>query len=287
VASTNERNRVQAFSLNSFLLWGLGPVGAFLSGQVVEVAAGLMHVSASNSSALRVGMVFMAALALAGAVPYLFLREPHRSRQNTVGAPTPRAVAPLFARLLIPDVILAFGVGSILTFIQLYFHLRFHLNAGPIGVIVAVGGVIAGIGTLSVPIVARRWGNLRTTVTLQWMAVPLMVAVAIATNLVIATVAFWLVITLRGMIDPVYTAFIQERVPESYRARLTGMYSVTYSIGYALGPAASGQLQKMGGFTPAFLMAALCYLVGGTLLYLFFSRPRSQSADAAVPASAE
>jgi MFS family permease len=138
-----------------------------------------------------------------------------------------------------------------------------------------------------VPLVAQRWGNLRTTVNLQWLAAPLMAVVAIAMQLVIAVPAFWLVLTLRGMIDPVYTAFIQERVPEVYRARLTGMYSVTYAIGYSLGPAASGQLQKMGGFTPAFLMAAACYLAGGTLLYLFFGRARSHSRETSLPASAE
>ncbi|MDQ2744007.1 MAG: hypothetical protein M3Z66_17165, partial [Chloroflexota bacterium] len=64
------------------------------------------------------------------------------------------------------------------------------------------------------------------------------------------------------------------RVPEQYRARLTGLYSVTYSIGFSLGPAASGQLQRVGGFTPAFLMGTACYFCGATLLYLFFGRQK-------------
>ncbi len=68
---------------------------------------------------------------------------------------------------------------------------------------------------------------------------------------------------------------LSQRVPEQYRARLTGLYSVTYSIGFSLGPAASGQLQKVGGFTPAFLMGTACYFCGATLLYLFFGRDRT------------
>jgi predicted MFS family arabinose efflux permease len=172
-------------------------------------------------------------------------------------------------------VVLAFGLGAVLTFIQLYFHLRFHLDPGPVGIIMAAAGVVAGAGTLSVPLVARRWGNLRTAVRLQWTAVPLMAVLALATGLPVAILAYGAVLTLRGMIDPVYTAFVQERVPERYRARLTGMYSVTYAIGYSLGPAASGQLQKIGGFTPAFLMGTSFYLVGATLLYLFFGRQRA------------
>ena len=85
---------------------------------------------------------------------------------------------------------------------------------------------------------------------------------------------FLVVPTLLGMSDTVYTAFVQERVPEQHRSRLTGLYSVAYSIGFSLGPAASGQLQKAGGFTPAFLMGTACYLSGATLLYLFSGRQK-------------
>jgi MFS family permease len=276
-ASTTEQNRVQAFSINSFLLWGLGPLGALLSGQVVELSAPALGVSASSSAALRYGMFFMAFLAAAGAVPYPFLRQAGRRTRTEEEPPPARRLAVLFTQLLLPDVILAFGVGSVLTFGQLYFHLRFRLDPGPVGAIMAVGGVIAGVGTLLTPLLARRWGNLRAAVRCQWAAVPMMAALALSMQLLISVPVYWLILTLRSMADPVYTAFVQEQVPEVYRARLTGLYSVTYSIGFSLGPAASGQLQKMGGFTPAFLMGAGCYLCGASLLYVFFGRRRTRS----------
>lgn len=273
-ASTRPRERAQAFSLNSFLLWGLGPLGAFLAGQVVEIAAILLHVSANSADALRFGMYFMALLAAAGAIPYLFLHEPARPPLEHQ-QPVPRgAIAWLAARLLIPDVILAFGLGAVLTFSQLYFHLRFNLDPGAVGVVIGIGGVVAGAATLFTPILARRWGNLRATVRLQWSVAPLIGVMALSMVLPVSLVSFFLVVMFRGMADPVYTAFVQERVPERYRARLTGMYSVTYSIGYSLGPTVSGQLQKVGGFTPAFLMGAACYFTGALLLYLFFGRER-------------
>lgn len=279
-ASTGEHERVQAFSLNSFLLWGLGPVGALLSGQVVELAAGPLGVSASSTPALRAGMYFMVGIAALGALPYPFLREAPRTVEAATAALPLRRLAGLFTRLLVPDLLLAFGLGSVLTFIQLYFHLRFRLDPGPIGAIVAGGGVLAGVATLLTPAVARHWGTLRTTVRAQWGAAPLIALLALAMQVFLAIPAYWLVLMLRGMADPVYTAFIQERVPEVYRARLTGFYSVTYSIGYSLGPAASGQLQKLGGFTPAFLTGAAVYLTGATLLYLFFGRGEG---DGSVP----
>jgi MFS family permease len=269
-AGTTERNRVHAFSINSFLLWGLGPIGALGSGEVVEVSAQLLGVAPSSATALRAGMVFMVVLAAAGSVPYPFLREPPRRIKTEEPAPPGGHLARLFAQLLAPDLVLSFGLGAVLTFSQLYFLKRFSLDPGPIGSIVAVSGLVAGLGTLVTPVLSRRWGSLRTAVRLQWAVVPLIATVAVATQLVVAVPAYWLLVTLRSMSDPVYTAFVQERVPQVYRARLTGFYSVTYSIGYSLGPAASGQLQNLGGFTPAFLMGAVTYFLGATMLYLFF-----------------
>lgn len=271
-ASTREEERVQAFSVNSFLLWGLGPLGAFLSGQVVEIGAALAHVPASSSIALRDGIFFLFVVQAVGSIPYLLLREPPVAGRMQEQAPPLGAMVRLAIRLLLPDVVLAFGIGAVLTFSQLYFHLRFHLDAGPIGIIMAAGGVVAGLGTLSTPFLARRWGNLHTTVGLQWVLVPLISVLAVVRTLVLAIPAYWLVVSVRGMADPVYNAFIQERVPERYRGRLTGLYSVTFSIGFSLGPAASGQLQTLGGFTPAFLLGAGCYLLGSLLLYAFFGR---------------
>lgn len=271
-ATTTPRQRVSAFSINSFLLWGIGPLGALLAGQAVEIAARAFHVSAASPSALRVGMFFITFLAAAGAIPYPFLREPPRDETGHEAPPPLDALARLFVQLLTPDLILAIGLGALLTFVQLYFHLRFGLDAGPVGVIVGVGGIISGMGALLTPLIARRWGNLAGAVWIQLATVPLMALLAVAGALWIAIPAFWIMVTLRGMADPVYTAFIQERVPEIYRARLTGFYSVTYSVGASIGPALSGELQKAGGFTLAFLVAAACYGLGALLLFLFFHR---------------
>jgi predicted MFS family arabinose efflux permease len=216
-------------------------------------------------------MLFMAGLAFAGAVPYLFMREERRVFPMEP-APSMRRIAPLFARLLAPDLILAFGYGSVITFVQLYFHLRFGLSPGPVGLIVAIGGTVAGAATLLTPLLVRRWGTLHTTASCNWLVTPMIMTMALAMQLALAIPAYWLAVAFRGMNDPAYTAFVQEQVPETYRGRATGLYSVTYGIGAALGPALSGQIQKVGGFTPAFLMGGLCYGAGASLLFLFFRR---------------
>jgi predicted MFS family arabinose efflux permease len=86
----------------------------------------------------------------------------------------------------------------------------------------------------------------------------------------------------RSMGDPVYNAFIMSQVPAEQRATASGLYSVTWSVGFSVGPAMSGVVQQRWGFTPAFLMGALIMSAGALLLRAFFlSRP-----PAATPAAA-
>src|SRR5258708_9594425 len=59
--STTERQHLTVLSLNSFLLLGIGSLGSLLGGAIPEVMAGILHVSASSTLALRWG-VFAAAL---------------------------------------------------------------------------------------------------------------------------------------------------------------------------------------------------------------------------------
>ncbi len=46
------------------------------------------------------------------------------------------------------------------------------------------------------------------------MCTPAIAVLALSTQLAIAVPVYCVVLTLRGMSDPVYTAFVQERVPE-------------------------------------------------------------------------
>src|SRR5579864_7145882 len=62
--STTERQRVGVFALNSFLLLGVGSLGSLLGGAIPEFMAGILHVSAASTLALRWG-VCAAALVLA------------------------------------------------------------------------------------------------------------------------------------------------------------------------------------------------------------------------------
>ena len=80
--STTERQRVGVLALNSFLLLGIGALGNLLGGAIPEFMAGILHVSAASTLALRWGVFAAALFTFVFGLPLWFLREPKRTTAN-------------------------------------------------------------------------------------------------------------------------------------------------------------------------------------------------------------
>ncbi len=276
--SSNDDNRQLLFSLNSMLMLGVGSLGYIIGGSVTSIAAGVLHQSAGSTEPLRWAMISMAVVGLLGAIPLVWLREeprrvrgPHEARR--------RYNLGLFARLLGPDALLSFGAGAVLSFNQLYFATVYGLAAGPLGVFLTLAGVVGALGALASPPLVRRLGQARAAISLQAGSVALIVALALAPGLAVAmgVYAVWWVI--RSAIDPTYTGFAMAQAPADQRSTLSGLYSVTWAVGFSSGPFATGWLRDLThGFTVPFLLAAVCYGVASVLLYVFFVRGRRAAA---------
>jgi len=62
------------------------------------------------------------------------------------------------------------------------------------------------------------------------------------------------------------------RVSSRYRGRLSGFYSLTWSLGFSIGPITEGFLQRNVGLSTSFAVGAAMILLSATLLRLFFPR---------------
>jgi MFS family permease len=290
--SSEEGQRVGVLALNSFLLLGVGALGNLLGGAVPEFVAALLHVSAASTVPLRWGVLTAALFTLVFGLPLWFLHEPKRLErpqstqqpERPVAQPAPtRPTAPakepfpiaLFVQLLIPDLIFTMGEGSVVALIQLYFVLRFHLLPGPLGVIFSISGFAGGIFSLTSPLFVKRWGKLRMITTVQYVSAPLMLLIGYAPTLLLSISGEYARSLLRILIDPVYAAFAMERVSDRYRATLSGFYSVTWSIGFSIGPTIAGWLQTNVSLSTSFVFGAMCLTLAPSLLLLFFARKRS------------
>lgn len=291
--STTEKQRVGVLALNSFLLLGIGALGNLLGGAIPEYVSHILQVSAGSTIPLRWGVISAALFTLVFGLPLWFLREPKRASGKTletepaiereeveksvVEAPVQREKkwpVGLFIKLLIPDLLFTTGEGAVVALMQLYFVLRFHLLPGMLGVIFTISGLAGGIFSLTAPLFVRRWSKLRLITVVQYLSAPLMLLIGLAPTLPLAIGGEYARSFMRTLIDPVYAAFAMERVESKHRATLSGFYSVTWSVGFSIGPMAAGWLQTNVNLSASFAFGALCLLVCPSLLLMFFGRNR-------------
>jgi MFS family permease len=74
------------------------------------------------------------------------------------------------------------------------------------------------------------------------------------------------------LIEPIYAAFVMEQVPAHRRSMLAGLYSVTWSVGFSVGPTVAGWLQSNVNLAASFVFGASCLVLCPSLLLIFFGR---------------
>jgi MFS family permease len=288
--SVGENERVSALAMNSFLLLGVGALGSLVGGFVPEIAATLLHQQATHPLPLRLGILAAAVLVTLAALPLFWLRVPAKQTEHQTQPsqeqpePAPeaqtqeqraavrRALLALFAMLLIPDLFITFGEGIVVGLLQLFFFLKFGLQPGALGGLFTIAGILGGLAGLGAPLLVKKWGKLRTTTSLQLATAPVMLVTGFAPWLPLAASAEYTRTLMRAIIDPVYSAFAIEQLPENHRATGFGFYSVTWGMGYSLGPTLGGWLQVHVGLSAGFVVGAFCLLLAPSLLLFFFGR---------------
>ncbi|MGH2486080.1 MAG: MFS transporter, partial [Ktedonobacterales bacterium] len=292
--STTEDQRVGVLALNSFLLLGVGALGALIGGFVPELAAGYLHVAANTPGPLRLGVIAAALVVFIPTAPLIFLKEaPRRAGASSAATPqvapaaavlespgtvvTPlgrRALSRLFVKLLIPDVLFTTGEGAVVALLPIFFETRFHMTPGALGALVTIAGLFGGATALTAPRFVRRFGKLRLATTMQSLSAPVMLLIGFSPLLPFAALAEFTRQVLRGLFEPTYAAFAMESVSARHRATLSGFYSLTWSMGYSIGPFVGGHLDGAIGLSASFVIGASLLTVSSTLLRLFFGRTR-------------
>jgi MFS family permease len=297
--STSEDQRVGVLALNNFLLLGVGALGGLIGGVVPEFVSSIVHQPADSVIPLRFSVLAAALVVFIPAIPLVFLREERRAklRQRPTPEATPDlaaagaeasvvdvpdngvpngvpmrrgAISSLFAKLLVPDMLFTTGEGAVVQLLQVYFVLRFGIAVGTVGVIYTVAGLVGGATSLAAPRFVRRFGQLRMATTMQYITAPVMLVIGFSPLFPIAAAAEFARQMLRGLFEPTYAAFAMGRVSSRYRATLSGFYSVTWSIGYSIGPITAGFLQEHVNLSAGFIVGPVCLLISASLLRLFF-----------------
>ncbi len=256
VTAPGARNHV--FSLAAALLGMAAFLGSLLGGLLPGFFAALLQLPAEQS------VVYRASLVVGGVIFLLAVPVLLQTRASTIE----RRVAPatavagnaytgiaLFAFVALLRVA-SEGAGK--TFFTVYLNTILLLPTATIGLLVAVGQLLAIPAALLMPLLIGRWGRERTIgLATAGMALSL-IPLALVAHWLVAALSYMTLIALAAIARPAFLVYSQESVPAGWRATMSG--AVAMANGVSMGGMAIG-----GGYLIAGLGYTTLFGLGATL----------------------
>lgn len=296
-SSTEQRNEVFALNAATFNF------AQVLVGLTAGTLVGLLGlgVGGVQSQVATFHALLVAMLALIAAATVLLARlseDRSVAGQARLTTPSPEALAPeyaaprlrarlsrigihigevdVFLKIVAPGFLISIGAGQVLPFLNLYIVGRFGLDLGETNAVFAVSALGTMIAILIQPLIARRYGKIWSVVTVQAASIPFIIVLGFAPWIWLVIVGMTVRNALMNAANPIFGAFVMERVRPLERATLAASMSVSWSIGWALGGIYYSTVQSTLGFERGynlnFLTIIVLYTVSTGLYWLWFGR---------------
>jgi MFS family permease len=271
-------------------LFGVATALSPASGLLTTLAIKLGSVAWGDSTASSSRMLLAAAgVTVAALLPLAWLRDaPAEAGPDGGSEPVDWRTA---AKFFLPELAFGLGAGLTIPFINLYFRNRFGLASGTIGLYYSAAQALMMAAFLLSPLIARRWGAVRTVVAFQLTSIPFFVALALTTSLGVAVATFLLRHACMNMVHPVGSHFAMEVIRPAQRARVNGTKQAANKIAWAVANSMGGLLIAQGALAPALIdgfstvmaVTIVCYAAGSALYWAFFRNVRAGAAPDVEP----
>ena len=315
VAATSENERSEVFSLHVGLLPAAGFLGSIVSGIMPGLMAGWLGVGLDDPAPYRYPLL-LACLLLLPAAGVLFTtneadydqeaeqeEDPQEQPQtapttsSTPSTPSTQSTTASMHRALpggaAPYLIIAIlavtattrmaGEGAARTFFNVYLDDGLGVSTFTIGVVLAIGNIIAGPAALVAPWLVTRSTKVTTVV---------MATAGISISLLLmAFIPHWTGVSL-GLIGvmgclsitrAITNVIYMEIVKTDWRSLTSGVTSAAMGVGFASISIGGGYIIEAFGYTSVFLIGAISVGTSALLFWTYFRTPRGEYAQAAVP----
>jgi predicted MFS family arabinose efflux permease len=266
--NANEEHRTELFGISS----ALETLATVLSaGGVGAMARLLSAYFASETRGLRVALAVAAMISLFAIVPFARIRSApfSQERRHWRDYIYSRNMG-LILKLSVPAFLVGCGAGLTIPFLNLYFRDRFQQDTAQIGLYFSVAQIITMAGFLVGPILARRFTHVRAIIATELLSIPFFLLLAVAGDLWIAVLAFWMRGALMNMNQPVANAFAMEITPAEQQAVTNSMRTFSWNLAWMVTTVIGGWLIQQHGYSINMFLTIGCYLAAATLFWIFF-----------------
>jgi MFS family permease len=256
--------------------------GFLLAGILPSLFSRLLPIGPEDPSAYRAALWVGAGLLTLAILPLLRMKSVPRPADSEPRLKLREMFRPpgQLVRLFLPQVIIGFGAGALVPFLNVFLRTRFDLSDGFIGILFALQSVVMALATLVGPILAARLRRVRAVVVVQLLSIPFLVLLGYAPFVSFSALGFLARASLMNMANPLYTAFAMDSVSPARRPTASALMQMSWQGTRGVSALVSGQLQDAVGFSAIFPITIGCYLLATSLIYTFFVRRRPGASSA-------
>ncbi len=275
--NSGEEERTTLFSFSFGLRMTAMFVGNWVGGYLPGWLGAWRGVDAASSAAYGWALGIIALVILLGLLPIAAMHRPkdgEETEEKSLFLPLTylRDHFYTFGKLILPMLVTSFGAGLFMPFMNIFFR-TVHLQSDQqIGTLFAWGSLAMGIGLMSAPVFADRFGKIQLVVFTQAVSVPFLILLGFSPWFGLSLLGYYVRLVLMNMSNPVYQIFVMERVEPKARATAASLLSMAWASGRAFSPTISGWLQVEYGFNPVFVCVVLLYSAAVFLYWWFFLR---------------
>ena len=266
---SNEKSRTFLFSLNHATMLLAGITGNLLAGFLPKF---LMNYGITQEDGFRYAIFLHLFAALLSSIFYgrlSSIRLNSEERKNSISLKTSKR---LLFYLVLPPMTVGLGAGMTIPFLNLYFKTMFDLESQIIGVVFASAQALTVIGAMLGPILAKRFGLIKTVIITQVISIPFLYILGFTYFLPAVLTAFLIRNALMNMSAPLSTNFAMEVVSPDDRPLTSGLLSVAWLATWGLTANIGGVLIEKFGYQIPFACTIFFYIIS-SLLYWKLLRP--------------
>ncbi|TQS74920.1 MFS transporter [Ornithinibacillus gellani] len=273
--------RVHLFSLNAALMTVANVIGSLLGGGLTD----LFSFGFSDLISIRLTLIIGSVFYFLAVFPIMRMQEVRKRRPvkkehvrvspvlffkaNRIGF----QIIGIFA---IAQLLIGFGSGLVIPYLNLYFADRFAASTTLIGLIISLGQAATAVAMFIGPLVVKRVGEVRAVVFLQLLSLPFLLLTAFTENLLLASIGFLFRQALMNAGNPIQMSLMMAKVDDSVKGLANSINQMVFSLGWALmGPVSTSIVMQYGaywGYAHVFSITAGLYVAGSLYFYFAFKR---------------
>jgi len=278
LAENSEPNqRVSLFSLH----YGMNTVSNVLGNLIGGFLTDILGTYYSPLLSIRITLLLGSIIFLLGLIPTWKIKDQPQRRAQKVknfNAATFFKAHKKNLKIIIAfataQLLIGFGAGLVIPYLNLYFADRFHASNSTIGLIISLGQAATAIAMFIGPIAVRKVGEVKAVVFFQLSSLPFLILTGYTHNLLFAAIGFLFRQALMNAGNPIQMSLMMAKVDDSVKGFANSVNQMVFSLGWALmGPVSMTIVAKNGsyqGYAMVFTITCLLYLVGSVYFFIVF-----------------